>query len=75
MYLQGSENPHRKMQISILHFLGSLGGQVNAGLVETESAATYAAKAVAWDSKEHLELALPFQDLKPTIYLGEMVTS
>lgn len=46
---------------------------MNAGLVETESAATYAAKAVAWDSKEHLELALPFQDLKPTIYLGEMV--
>ena len=43
---------------------------MNAGLVETESAAAYAARAVAWDSKEHLELALPFQDLKPTIFLG-----
>ena len=43
---------------------------MNAGLVETESAATYAAKAVVWDSQKHLPLALPFLDLKPTVYLG-----
>ena len=43
---------------------------MNAGLVESESAAVYARKAVAWDSEDHLQLALPFQDLKPTISLG-----
>ena len=45
---------------------------MNAWLVETESASVYASKAVAWDSEDHLELALPFQDLKPTVYLGEI---
>ena len=43
---------------------------MNAGLVESESATVYARKAVAWDSEDHLQLALPFQDLKPTISLG-----
>ena len=67
---QGSESPHKKVQMSILHFLGSLGGHVNAGLVETGSLAVYARKAVAWDSQDHLLLDLPFQDIKPTICLG-----
>lgn len=56
--------------MSILHFLGSLGGHVNAGLVETDSLAVYARKAVAWDSQDHLLLDLPFQDIKPTVCLG-----
>ena len=51
--------------------MGSLGGEINAGLVESESAASYAAKAVAWDSKKRLELALPFQDMKPSLFLGQ----
>jgi DNA-dependent protein kinase catalytic subunit len=67
--IEGSESPHKKVQMSILRFLGSLGGHVNAGLVETDSTAVCAQKAVAWDSQDHLTLALPFQDLKPTVYL------
>ena len=71
LLFQGSENPHKQIQKSILHFLGSLGGHVNAGLVERGSAAVYAQRAVAWDSADHLMLDLPFQDLKPTICLGQ----
>ena len=67
---QGAEGPHNKVRRRIVHFLGSLGGQINASLVESESAAAYAAKAVAWDSKNRLEIALPFQDMKPSLFLG-----
>ena len=68
---QGAESPLSKVRSRIVHFLGSLGGEINAGLVESESAASYAAKAVAWDSKKRLELALPFQDMKPSLFLGQ----
>lgn len=27
-------------------------------------------RAVAWDAQKHLSFAVPFQDMKPTIYLG-----
>ena len=72
MSFQGSESPHRQIRMRILHFLGSLGGHVNASLVERDSAAVYAKRAVAWDSEDHLVLDLPFQDLKTTICLGQM---
>ena len=63
-------SPQREIQLRILHFLGLLGGHVNGGLVEKDSAALYAQRAVAWDTQEHLPLDLPFQDLKPTVCLG-----
>jgi DNA-dependent protein kinase catalytic subunit len=66
---EGSESPHRQIRMRILHFLGSLGGHVNASLVERDSAAVHAKRAVAWDSEDHLVLDLPFQDLKTTICL------
>lgn len=69
--IEGAESPLNKVRRRIVHFLGALGGQINTSLVETESAAAYAAKAVAWDSKNRLEFALPFQDMKPTLYLGK----
>ena len=69
--IEGAESPLNKVRRRIVHFLGALGGQINTSLVESESAAAYAAKAVAWDSKNRLEFALPFQDMKPTLYLGE----
>ena len=69
--IEGAESPLNKVRQRIVHFLGALGGQINTTLVESESAAAYAAKAVAWDSKNRLEFALPFQDMKPTLYLGE----
>ena len=64
------ESPLGKLLQRIVHFLGTLGGQSNTCLVTSESAAAYAARAVAWDSKKRLEFALPFQDMKPSIYLG-----
>ena len=30
-------------------------------------------KAVSWDSDKRLDFALPFQDMKPSIYLGMCV--
>ena len=69
--IEGAESPLNKVRQRIVHFLGALGGQINTSLVESESAAAYAAKAVAWDSKNRLEFALPFQDMKLTLYLGE----
>ena len=29
-------------------------------------------KAIAWDSQKHLKFDVPFEDMKPTIYLGIM---
>ena len=71
--IEGAESPLNKVRRRIVHFLGTLGGQINTSLVESESAAAYAAKAVAWDSKNWLEFALPFQDMKPTLYLGKSI--
>ena len=68
--IEGAESPHNKVRRRIVHFLGSLGGQVNSSLVENESAAAFAARAVAWDNKNRLEFALPFQDMKPSLYFG-----
>ena len=68
--VQGVESPQGKLLQRIVQFLGILGGQANTCLVKSESAAAYAARAVAWDSKKKLEFALPFQDMKPSIYLG-----
>ena len=70
---QGVESPQGKLLQRIVQFLGILGGQANTCLVKSESAATYAARAVAWDPKRKLEFPLPFQDMKPSIYLGGFV--
>lgn len=71
--IEGAESPQNKVRTRIVRFLGSLGGQVNSSLVETESAAAYAAKAVSWDTKNRLEFPLPFQDMKPSLFLGRSV--
>ncbi|XP_064405997.1 DNA-dependent protein kinase catalytic subunit-like isoform X2 [Halichondria panicea] len=66
--IDGAESPNNKVRRRIVHFLGTLGGQVNSSLVENESAAAFASHAVAWDSQNRLEFPLPFQDMKPSIY-------
>ena len=73
--IEGAESPLNKARRRIVYFLGALGGQINTSLVESESAAAYAAKAVAWDSKNRLEFALPFQDMKPSLYLGKSTSN
>ena len=30
-------------------------------------------KAVTWDTNNHLTFAVPFQDMKPNIYLGKVL--
>ena len=30
-------------------------------------------KAIAWDSQQHLKFDVPFEDMKPTIYLGNII--
>ena len=68
--IEGAESPLNQLRQRMLFFLGSLGGQINGSLVEKGSAAAYASKMVAWDSKKRLEFVLPFQDMKPSLYLG-----
>ena len=57
------------LKLRIISFLGKLGGAMNVGMLEN-CAFTNLSKALAWDNKEYLSFALPFQDMKPTIYLG-----
>ncbi len=68
--VEGAETPLDRLRQRIVVFLGSLGGSVNSCLIETGSAAMRAAKVVAWDNRSKLEFAFPFQDMKPSIYLG-----
>ena len=68
--VEGAETPLDRLRQRIVHFLGSLGGSVNGWMIETGSAAMRAAKVVAWDNRNKLKFALPFQDMKPSIYLG-----
>ena len=42
---------------------------MNSCLVDV-SAAELAQTAVAWDTEKHLRFDVPFQDIKPVIYLG-----
>ena len=63
-----AESPLDVLRHRIIFFLGSLGGQVNGSLVEGGLAPC---KVVAWDSKNRLEFFLPFQDMKPSLFLGE----
>ena len=67
--VESAETPLGLLRRRIVFFLGSLGGQ-NGCLVERGPAATQAAKVMAWDSKNRLEFALPFQDMKPSMFLG-----
>ena len=59
-----------KLRIRILRLLGTLGGRANALLLSCGSTVD-PTKAVAWDTENHLSFAVPFQDMKPNIYLGK----
>ena len=68
--LQSAESPLRSVQLEILSLLGSLGGGVNGGLLET-SGEELARVALAWDSRPRLTFHVPFIDMKPDIHLGK----
>ena len=73
--MEGAETPLGQLRKRIVYFLGSLGGEINSSLVEVGPAADHASKVVAWDSRKWLEFALPFQDMKPSIFLGKFYLS
>ena len=59
------------MKKRIMKYLGHLGGSVNMGLLSNTDK-EISEKAIAWDSQQHLKFDVPFEDMKPTIYLGNM---
>lgn len=68
VHVQGAQSPTALIRLRVIRLLGSLGGQVNKELVTSDSEALK--KAVAWDTQKRLEFVLPFQDLKPSVFLG-----
>lgn len=70
--LQSNLAPLANVRHQIVRLLGSLGGQTNMLLLG--SGEIDPSRAVAWDTENHLVFAVPFQDMKPNIYLGMMKT-
>ncbi|XP_078691376.1 DNA-dependent protein kinase catalytic subunit-like isoform X2 [Branchiostoma floridae x Branchiostoma belcheri] len=66
---QVQESDLVKARLRIVRFLGSLGGHTNACLVTGLTAEDLAKRAVAWDTQTHLQFAVPFMDMKPTVCL------
>ncbi|EDO34282.1 predicted protein [Nematostella vectensis] len=56
------------IRVQILRLLGQLGGHTNLCLLGSDGGVD-SGSAVAWDTVKHLPFAVPFQDMKPTIYL------
>jgi DNA-dependent protein kinase catalytic subunit len=59
------------VRLRVVHILGSLGGKVSVDLISRDER-TFD-KAVSWDSDKRLDFALPFQDMKPSIYLDSFM--
>lgn len=70
LFQQTMTSPIMALKLRIINFLGKLGGAANIGMLEN-CAFENLSKALAWDKDEHLSFALPFQDMKPTMYLGK----
>ena len=70
LLFQGENSPLNKVRRRILILLGSLGGKCNLGLLGGREGGLMGSNGIAWDTRQHLSFALPFQDMKPNIYLG-----
>ncbi|XP_078543449.1 DNA-dependent protein kinase catalytic subunit [Lissotriton helveticus] len=57
------------VRLRVVRLLGSLGGQINRGLVTASSSEEMMKKCVSWDTEKRLNFAVPFADMKPVIYL------
>ena len=64
-------SPLNKVRRRILILLGSLGGRCNLGLLGVGEGSLAGSNGIAWDTKQHLSFAVPFQDMKPNIFLGK----
>ncbi|CAB4005561.1 DNA-dependent kinase catalytic subunit-like [Paramuricea clavata] len=62
-------SPLNKVRRRILILLGSLGGRCNLGLLGVGEGSLAGSNVIAWDTKQHLSFAVPFQDMKPNIFL------
>ena len=67
-------SPLMQLRYCIVKFLGDLGGSINKELVKGGRTPDLS-NAVTWDTAKHLSFALPFCDMKPTIYLGKWVAA
>ncbi|XP_077979786.1 DNA-dependent protein kinase catalytic subunit-like [Glandiceps talaboti] len=65
---ESEESPLVAVKFKIVRLLGSLGGSINSYLLESSNKEV-AKKAVAWDTEERLQFAMPFMDIKPVIAL------
>ncbi|XP_027045855.1 DNA-dependent protein kinase catalytic subunit-like [Pocillopora damicornis] len=59
--------PVAKVRHRILRMFGGLGGETNILLLDDTE--RNPSNAVVWDTENHLTFAVPFQDMKPSIYL------
>ena len=59
-----------ELQYRILRLIGKLGGH-NFGLVGEMNLAEQGTEVgIAWDTVKRIKFTIPFQDIKPEIYLG-----
>lgn len=70
LLFQGENSPLNNVRRRILILLGSLGGKCNLGLLGDREGGLMGSNGIAWDTRQHLSFAVPFQDMKPNIYLG-----
>ena len=67
---QRADDKVKSLRFQIMFLLGSLGGQVTASMVDSTSLDERCRlKAVAWDTSQRLEFAIPFPDMKPSVFL------
>ena len=67
--LQATTSPLMQLRHRIVKFLGDLGGNINTAVVKGGKIPDIS-NAVGWSTAQHLSFALPFCDMKPTVYLG-----
>lgn len=67
--LPTEDAPLALVRLRVVKLLGHLGGKLNRNLVTEASSEEGMKKCVAWDSEKRLNLAVPFTDMKPVIYL------
>ncbi|GAB1598867.1 DNA-dependent protein kinase catalytic subunit-like isoform X1, partial [Argonauta hians] len=67
-YILDAESELSKVKRRIAKFLGTIGGCFNLDLLANTDADVLK-YAVAWDTRKHLKFDLPFNDMRPSIYL------
>ena len=71
---QRADDKLKSLRYQIMYLLGSLGGQVTAGMVDSTALdERRRLKAVTWDTSRRLEFAVPFPDMKPSVFLDSFL--